>query len=526
MGLTVAYSLLLASVTVAAPAAPEAALVRAKLDAAIEAKWKTLAISPEAPCDDATFQRRVWLDLAGRVPPALKVREFLDDRDPQKRAKLVEALLARDEFADHWGRAWAERLTGKRPIRQMNYDGRVLQEYLRDQLMANKPYKETVTELICGEGLSDSSGPANFLLRYEAKATDLVGAVSKQFLGCTIQCAQCHDHPFVQWKKDDFWGTAAFFARVRALQTQDGNVTLAAVLETRKGELEVPDPAAKPDAQGNIPTKKLKPRLPTETSPPIDGKRRHALAAWITSDANPYFARNTVNQVWAQLLGAPLTGDLDRPIIDGDGKHPQVLNLLADDFKAGGYDIKRLLRIIVLSRSYQLAAGAGAKADEPMGVAEAELRSLKTRNLARYPARPLTVDQLYQAIVQATGHTGEEAISANQPDSAEADEAAATDRPSELLAERSLTVQRSLALLNSDYVQKAAVTGAKAALTVNGRKPGAAHAEWLFLTTLSRRPTAEESVALLEAFKGTRENRGVEDVLWAILNSTEFVTNH
>jgi hypothetical protein len=520
-----AFSLLLGSLTLAAPAAPDAATVRTRLDGVVEAKWKTLAISPEAPCDDATFLRRVWLDLAGRVPPALKVREFLDDRDPQKRAKLVDALLAGDEFADHWGRSWAARLTGKRPIRQPNYDGRILQEYLRDQFLANKPYKEIATELICGEGLSDSSGPANFLLRYEAKPTELVGAVSKQFLGSTIQCAQCHDHPFVKWKKDDFWGTAAFFVRVRALQSQDGNTTLAAIVETRKGELEIPDASAKPDAQGNIATKKIKPRLPTDKAPPIDGKRRQALAAWITSDTNPYFARNTVNQVWAQLLGTPLTGDLDRPLIDGDGKHPQVLDLLADDFKAGGYDVKRLLRIIVLSRSYQLSAGSGGKPKEPMSLQEVELRGLKTRNLACYPARPLTVDQLYQAIVQATGHTGEETPPPNQSQE-EADEAGAADRPADLLVERALTVQRSLALLNSDYVHKAAVTGAKAAMTVNGRKPGAAHAEWLFLTTLSRRPSSEESAALLEAFKSAREPRGLEDVLWAILNSTEFVTNH
>src|SRR5262249_60653469 len=121
-------------------------------------------------------------------------------------------------------------------------------------------------------------------------------------------------------------------------------------------------------------------------------------------------------------------GVLHRPIIDGDGKHPQVLDLLAVDFQAGGYDIKRLLRIIVLSRSYQLSAGSGSKPEEPMSLQEVELRGLKTRNLARYPARPLTVDQLYQAIVQATGHTGDEPPPPNQSQE-EADEASAPDPP-------------------------------------------------------------------------------------------------
>jgi hypothetical protein len=314
---------------------------------------------------------------------------------------------------------------------------------------------------------------------------------------------------------------AAFFTRLRLLTSQEDN-GITAVLESRRGELRIPDTTAKPAQDGTIPTKVVKARLPIEKSAIVEEKRRQALAAWITSDSNPFFARNTVNQVWGQLFGTPLVGALDRPITESEGKHPQVLDLLAQDFNASGQDIKRLVRIIVLSRAYQLSAGSG---DKSTTASAAEMHVLQVRNLARFPIRPLSVDQLYQTIVQATGHSGEPEAPPNQtPEQEEA--APMPDLPTDLLSDRSLTVQRTLALLNGDYVHKAAQTGAKAALTVNGQRPGPAHVEWLFLTTLSRRPTAEEQTGLTELLKNGKGTRGLEDVLWAILNSVEFATNH
>jgi hypothetical protein len=508
-------SLLFGSLVLAAPPA-DAGDVRSRLDAAVEVKWKTLGIVPEGAADDATFLRRIYLDLAGRVPPPLVAREFLDDKDPGKRAKLVERLLASEDFTDYWGRLWAQALTGKRAIKQEKYDGRVLHEYLKASLAANKSYRQIVTELICAEGSSDGSGPANFLIRYDAKPTDLAGAVGKQFLGVSLQCAQCHDHPFAKWKKDDFWGVAAFFGRTRLFESSnEGEEQYFAVLDTRRGELLVPDPAGKPGEDGKLPMKKVLPRLPVADGPAIQGPRRQALAAWITASDNPFFARQAVNRVWGQLFGTPLTGALDRPIAEADGSHPAILNLLADDFNASGGDIKRLVRTIVLSRAYDRKAGSG----DPK---EAESRYLKTRNLARFPVRPLNVDQLYQSIVQATGHRAAEAMEAGK----ETDDEEEADPPLQLLGERAQTVQRSLALLNSDYVQKATEAGAKAAVAVNGRKIAAGHVDWLFLATLSRRPTADEATQMQDLLKNGKATRGLEDILWVIVNSVEFSTNH
>jgi hypothetical protein len=519
--------MLVGPLVVAASPVPPAADVSARLDVTLETEWKKANIIPEGQADDATFLRRAYLDLTGRVPPPLKVREFLQDADPGKRAKLVDALLASEEFADYWGRTWTQALTGKRPIKQDSHDGRVLYEYMKASLAANKPYRDIVTDLICGEGLSDASGPVNFLLRYDAKPTDLAGAVSKNFLGLTLQCAQCHNHPFAEWKKADFWGMAAFFGRTRRLDSQGEDGNYAAVLDTRRGDLMLPDPAAKPDESGNVPKKAVKPRLPGQDGPVPSGKRRQALAAWITSDKNPFFARNLVNRVWAHLFGSGLVTSLEHAPAEGEPVHEEILALLAKDFTTSGHDVKRLVRVIVLSRAYQLSTGSGEPVTEPASPKDAGARLHQLRHLGRFPVRPLSVDQLYQSVVQATGYRGpEEAPAAQKPPGEDEDEESEADIPIDVLGERALTVQRAQALLNSDHVQKAVQAGAKAAVAVNGGRPGAAHVEWLFLSTLARRPTADESATMLELLQAGKRQRGLEDVLWVLLNSAEFNTNH
>jgi hypothetical protein len=503
-------------------APPSEADVVARLNDAVEKEWKRLSLTPEATADDAAFCRRVWLDLAGRVPPALKVREFLDSADPAKRARLVDALLQGEDFAEHWGRAWAMRLTGRRPISEGNYNVQVLADYLRQAFAGNRSYREVVQELISGEGLNDGSGPVNFLLRYEGKPVDLTGAVSKHFLGVTLQCAQCHDHPHAAWKKSDFWGVAAYFGRVRVL----GGDQLTGVFDARRGDLQIPDPDAKPAADGTVPMKTLKPRPPgvkSATAPA--GKLRSALAEWVTADANPYFARNAVNQVWAQLFGQALVGPLDYPELESQRLGRELLQLLAEDFKNTGYDQKRLIRILALSKPYQLSPGSADAAPGKVDAALEEASYRKVQALARFRVRPLSVDQLYQSIVQCSGHTGNEAAAEKPEQPTEADDSANDVAPN-LLTERPFTVQRSLAMLNGDYIHKAVQVGARAALTANGQRVGANHIEWLFLSTVSRRPTPEESATMRELLAKGKGVRGLEDALWVLINSAEFNTNH
>jgi hypothetical protein len=489
-----------------------------KLDAALSAKWKALSIVPEERCDDATFLRRVWLDLAGRVPPALRASTFLEDQRADKRTRLIRELLASNDFNENWARVWTQRLTGKRPIRQASLDGPVLQKYLRDSFAAQKPYGQVVAEMICGSGMRDSSGPANFLLSFEAKPAALTGAIAEKFLGITLACAQCHDHPHAQWKQEDFWGMAAFFARIKSLQNSE-DANFMAVLEAVRGELQVPDSKAKPDANGQVPMKTIKPRLLFDKQTLISGSRRQMIAKWITSTHNPYFAKNTVSQVWEQLFGNRLAKTLDRSDGETTRKHREILDLLAADFSASGHDLKRLVQIVTLSRAYQLKSNTLF----PSSPAEESARECKIQYFACYPVRPLSVDQVFFSIAQATGHKGDEP---EPKDEAQEDAQAANDTPVSLLTEQPLTLQRALAQLNGGYVQKAVQAGAKVTVAVNGERPGPAHADWIFLATLARRPTNEEATHMLQMINGDRRNRGLEDAIWVILNSQEFNTNH
>ncbi len=502
-----------------------AAQATAKLDALLEAKWQQEKVTPAATADDATFLRRVYLDLTGQVPSVEKVQAFLADKKTDKRNRLVDELLADDAFADHWARTWAFRLTDRRAVAQDTHDGRVLKEYLRNALKTNKPYPKVVRELLTGDGLADASGPANFLLRYNAEPIQLAGAVGKQFMGATLQCAQCHDHVFAKWKQSDFWGTAAVFGRLKKVNAEDGS---AGILEARRGELERPDPKGKPDENGNVPMLTVKPKLPG-ASEPLTGKRRSTLADWLTADDNPYLARHFVNQTWKQLFGDKLVSGLDDLDAIATSSHGDVLEMLTADFKAGGHDIKRLVRVLVLSKAYQLGSGGG------QGSADEVKRSAhQLEQFARFRSRPLSVDQLYASVIGATGfnpnppppETPEGAKPELPPAPVEDPEEDPADKPVEAFGPNPLTVQRALVLLNGDLVNQAANAGAELTVKKKGEKIGSAHVEYLFLATLSRKPDAAESAAMLKLLAGEDKMAGLQDVVWALINSAEFNSNH
>jgi hypothetical protein len=493
--------LLLGNSPPSAPA-PNPAPAVARLNNTLETVWKDHKVTPAPPADDASFLRRAWLDLAGRVPPPEQARFFLDDTRPDKRARLIERLLASSDFADHWGRVLTLDWTDRRPVRQDSHDGQVLNDYLRSALADGKSYRAIVREVLTGSGLQDESGPVNFLLRYEGKPADLAGAVGRRFMGTTLHCAQCHDHFLAPWKQADFWGLAAFFARVRRVNIDDDAEVRFGILERLRGELEIPDVNGAPDPEGNKPKKIVRLRFPGKNVPVADGPRRRLLADWLTADSNPYFAGHAVNRVWFHLFGKPLVPNLDRLEETADGPHAAILEQLTSEFKSGGTDLKFLLRIIVSSRAYQTASTGKV-----------------IHHFAGFPVRPLAVDPLFASITGATGYRGPEPENgADKPDE--------DDRALDTLGERAQTLQRTLVLLNSDHLHTAAQKAAEHAIEKFGRKVNAAHIDWLFLSTLSRRPTREESAALLEAARSGEAQDGLADAAWALLNSVEFLTNH
>ncbi|HEV3344971.1 MAG TPA: DUF1549 domain-containing protein, partial [Pirellulales bacterium] len=333
-----------------------------EIDALVDSACGAAGTTPAATCDDATFLRRAWLDLAGRVPPLLAARDFLKDEAADKRARLVDELLGSEEFADHWGRVFAEFLTDRRAVAQPPYNGRVLHDYLRKALAADTSYRQIARDLIAGSGPNDASGPANFLLCYQVDPAQLTGAVAKKFLGVSLECAQCHHHPFDRWTRDDFWGIAACFARTRQMNSNDGQ--LFAVVDARAGELEIDAPpaavgddasatASSGEAPAEAPPQKQRvgPRLLDGTTLAADSPRRAELAAWITGGGNVDFARQATNVVWRTLFSQRLAaahGD-DSPFAKFEA---ELLDRLATAFAAGDFRVKRLLRAILLSRAY------------------------------------------------------------------------------------------------------------------------------------------------------------------------------
>ena len=484
-----------------------------QLDQALRQSWTEHHVQPTPRVDDISYVRRLWLDLGGRIPSVKETRTALAANGSLNRGQLIDQLLASDEFANHWGRLWTEYLTDARPFESGTHNGRLLQNYLRDAIQKKEPYDRIVRTLILGEGPSDSTGPVNFLLRYGVAPPAITGAAAEKFLGVTLKCAECHDHPHSTWKKDDFWGLAAYFARLRRMNPAEGDQDFSIVIERSRGELEVPDRTAKPNENGEYPSKTIFPKLPGAASIDATHSRRETFLNWLTAKENPYFARHAVNHVWEMMLGRPLVAKFDpvpnaKPQVDSP-----ILDLLAKDFSEHSYDLHRLIRVIGMSEAYSRSSGAGVLKNAT--VDESAYRS-QVENFACYAIRPLSADQLHLSLLTATGSAGDP----NDGRLAQVTREEYTyDISVGTFSEPAMTPRRSLSLLNGERAREAVGLAAGSATRQYGPSPGVEHIEWLFLSLLSRRPTIEERDQLLELAGSSSGAAGLEDVAWVLINS-------
>ncbi len=507
-----------------------------QLDAAVTVGWNgEVTVVPSPQCDDPTFLRRVWLDLAGRVPPFAEADKLAKSGQPLNRAAVVAKLLESPEFASYWSLMWAEYLLGQRPFDTQEFSGRKLQQFLRDSLAANRPYDQIASDLISADGAMDESGAVNFLLRYNADPNPVAGAVSQKFLGLTLQCAECHDHPHAAWKQADFWGLSAFFARLRRMTPSNPqpNEQFAAVLERPRGELLVIDKKGKPDEQGNFPTRTVIPQFPGASRREISTSRRASLAGWMTSHDNPFFARHAVNQVWKRLLGSTLVTTLDPVAKNGKGdsvsataqaarpnSNAEILDVLRSEFVASGHDLRRLITAIVLSETYQ-RSGDGASGP---GSAERQQLLMRTQELfGQARVRPLSADQVHLSLGQAFGFYSDDA---DRRLAQLTSEEFTYDVPVTSFGSETLSLGRSLAMFNGEHVRGAVDVAAESLLRIHGDAAGPDHIRHLFLSLLSRPPTDKELDAFLDLTGDDIPLRGLEDAIWVILNSAEFQTNH
>jgi hypothetical protein len=492
------------------------AQLAAAIDEHIEAAWRIEGITPAPRADDAEFFRRIYLDLLGRIPSVGEVRSFLADTDPLKRRRIVDRILESPAYFTHATVQWRNRLIP--PVNadfQTRFQLPRFDAWLRERLVLRTANDQLVKELLAlpVKANAPASAADLFYRARDAAPENLAAAASRVFLGVRLECAQCHDHPFSHWKRDEFWSLAAFFAGARG---------------DRFGPL-FEDTAARtiaiPDAGRSVEARFLDGQRPewSDKSQP-----QQVLATWITARENPYFARAAVNRVWADLMGRGIVDPPDDFDAANLPSHPELLDKLANEFAAHGYDVNFLIRAITASRVYQLTS------------AQTDSRQSDPRWFARHAVRRLTADQLFDSLLQAAGQDEEGSFRERElrVDSPRLGLRELFDQQGESTAGSQATILQALAMMNGELVDSATSGNRCATLTAVTETPfftDAERIETLFLATLSRFPRAPEVQRLIAHVESsTNRDRSdsdarsaaFADVFWALLNSSEFAVNH
>lgn len=487
-----------------------------------EQVWQKLArlrLTPSEPAPDHTFLRRVYLDVIGRAPTADEAKQFLDDPSPNKREALVDHLLAQPDYADHWANKWADLLrpnpyhVGIKSV--LNYDA-----WIRDAFRKNKPYDQFVRELVSAKGSTWRNGSTN-MFRDRRQPDELTTIVSQLFLGIRLECAKCHHHPFEKWAQDDFYSFAAYFSRVGRKGTGISAPISGSEEFIFTGTKD--RPVTHPQTQ-----KAMEPRPLFGNSPalPADADPRDVLAAWITSRENSYFAQVMVNRVWTDLMERGLVEPVDDLRMSNPPSNGPLLEALAADFRDNGYDIKKLIRRITTSYVYGLSSVPNDR------------NAADTRNYSRHYRQRLRGEALLDSISQITGTTDNFAAAAPGTRAKELwtvriesqflDAFGRPDENQDPPCERQsdTTVVQVLHLMNSESLYSKVTTdsGVAAQLAKSDLAP-AAVVESLYLSLYSRRPSEAESKAAVALFEkeGANRRQVIEDLMWAMLNTPEFV---
>jgi hypothetical protein len=509
--------------------------IAALIDKHLAADWAARNIKPTAPADDAEFVRRVYLDLIGRAPKAAETRTFIDDPAPDKRKVLVDRLMTMPGYAGYMASvtraAWLpQTLTNV----QFANAGFQFENWLRMRFRDNTPADEMVRRLITVQFQVNAQNPqfrfvqangndpdaqtlVGFYQANEAKPENLGAAVSRLFLGVKLECAQCHDHPFNAYTKEQFWEFAAFFAEMNPLPVNRPGFVGPVQPQADKNRLTIPNTDKTVVARffdGSDP------EWSTERGP------RQELATWLTSPTNEFFAQNMANRMWAHFLGYGILDPLDEPGVNNKPTHPELLKELGQAFAAAKFDNRVLIRGIVRSKAYQLSS----KMTHPS--------QADARRFARMSLKGLTPSQLFDSMVAATGHREPGFMRQNQfnfnpqpnnPRSQFINRFSSNEKA----AEANTTILQALMLMNGQFITDVTSLERGEVLGAIVDVPGwdtKQRVTALFLTTFARNPTPEE----MEKFTSYVDRGGpngdkkkaLADVFWVLLNSPEFLFNH
>jgi hypothetical protein len=501
------------------------------IDEKVFEKLKKVGMPPSEVCDDATFLRRVSIDVAGRLPTADEARAFLADTSADKRDKVIDRLVDSTDYADYFANKWSAILRNKRDDDKDRHGTYLFHDWVRDSLLTNKPYDRFVREIIAASG-DMSENPAAVWYRKVKEPGRQLEDVAQLFLGLRLQCAQCHHHPFEKWSQKDYYSFSAFFSRVGR---KPGANPGEEVIFHRRGGASATNPKTKqqvkPAGLGAEPLD-----LPPDEDP------RLVLADWLTSKQNGFFARSLVNRYWKHFMGRGLVEPEDDMRETNPPTNPQLLDALARHFVAGGYDLKDLVRTICRPSVYQLSAVPNAH------------NAVDRQYFSRcYPKR-LTAEVLLDAVNSLAGAQGGfpglpgGTRAVQLPDNAF--NAASyflqvfgrPESSSSCECERSMdaSLAQTLHLINAKDIQDklAADAGRAAQLAADEQHPDDAKVEELYLRAFARKPTADETaaarayvekkVATRPKDKDAKAARRVayEDLIWVLINTKEFSFNH
>jgi hypothetical protein len=494
----------------AAPA--DAAELARLIDQQVDARLSSEGVRAAELADDAEFVRRIHLDLHGAVPTLEQVKRFLADAEPNKRARLVDSLLADARYGQHLADIWQGYLMSPLaddPTKRAERFGHWLAEQFN-----TKPWEQVVTGLITATGKMEDNPAVSYLIegRLPRAVPDLTDLTSRFFLGVRLNCAQCHDHPFVKWKQEEFWGMAAFFTQIqtpkRAKQVYEkGVVDDASLTLANLKDAGVPDGFIQrpPTFLGG---KELS--SATKTTP-----HRAALAQWTTAPENPWFARATVNRTWWRLFGRGIVQPVDDMHEANAPSHPQLLDLLAQKFVESGFDLKFLTRAIVLSRAYQRTSQTGETSDQQAAL------------FGRMSIKVLSAGQLYDSLETISGPASKvTGIDVRQGTRWEFTQFFGESGDPDPMAYRR-GIPHLLRQMNSGQFTGRNLDGLVTRLgTAADRSPDGIASD-LFLTILSRRPTANElRQAKSYLDRSGSAAGGLGELAWVLIMTSEFSLNH
>jgi hypothetical protein len=486
-----------------------------KLDALIESQLAGMTLAENV--SDEHFLRRVSLDLCGRPPSTEEYEAFMADNNADKRSRAVDRLLAHEDFGRNWGNYWSDTMSARIQPPELTFlTYKPFKTWLAKELNADKSWANIVTQIFTAEGILEEKPETTYIAYHQGNPISLAGESARIFLGAQIGCAQCHDHPFDRWKQVEFHQTAAFFVRSSVKMPQNSSLKTA-LTSKETGEHKMPEKLG--TAHPVVLTGEALAREAT------DPERRAAFAAWLTHAENPWFAKTYVNRIWSRMMGHGFVEPVDNLGVQAEQHFPEAHEALAEHFAATGYDIKDLFRIIIASEAYQRQLPSSPEARKKLFAAA---RTAKLRG-----------DEVYDSLAAATGlpDVAGEQRKATTAERFPPPPKSTRDRVNEVFgfdpslapADVSRTMPQALYLMNNEALRKQIdarpdSSTPLAKLLAEEKDNGKAVTQ-LYHRVLAREPSEAELRLVLKHLDGAESRvAGFEDLLWSLVNSTEFTT--